>query len=170
MAHYDADRRSLAVSAQASIAWNWPCEFFLGAHRPHWIHPGKSRPMRPAGPLFVSYRRLRERRTPYPKADTDFAVDSGGYSELSIHGRWTIPAKEYAERMTAIAVQTGRLRWAAIQDWMCEPWIIAGGRPPNGGKPVPGTMLSVLEHQARTVASLLELRSLAPSVPWSEQR
>jgi hypothetical protein len=39
-------------------------------------------------------------------------------------------------------------------DWMCEPWIC--------GK----TGLSVQEHQRRTVANYLELRSIAPELPF----
>jgi hypothetical protein len=39
-------------------------------------------------------------------------------------------------------------------DWMCEPWIVKS------------TGLSVEEHQSRTVASYLELRSLAPEQPF----
>jgi hypothetical protein len=154
------------MSAQIPLRWSWPCEFFLGTHRPHWLHPGKSRILAPSGPLFVSARRLRDRRSPYPRCDIDFAVDSGGFTELSKFGRWTIGAAGYAEQMLLLAEQTGRLRWAAIQDWMCEPWVIDGGTGPNGGKPSPGTKLSVLEHQVRTVQSLLDLRTLAPSIPW----
>lgn len=38
---------------------------------------------------------------------------------------------------------------------MCEPFMLAK------------TGLTVREHQARSVASLLQLRELAPSVPWA---
>lgn len=48
----------------------------------------------------------------------------------------------------------GRLEWAAIQDWMCEPSIL--GR----------TGRTIKQHQALTVRSLLTLRDLAPEVPW----
>jgi hypothetical protein len=44
--------------------------------------------------------------------------------------------------------------FAAPQDWMCEPVMIK-----RAG-------LSVREHQERTVANYLELRSLAPHLPF----
>lgn len=93
-------------------------------------------------------------------------VDSGGFTELNKHGKWTIPARAYAAGVQRLSAQLGTVVWAAIQDWMCEPWIIHGGSPPGGGKPAPGTGLSIQEHQIRTVASLLELRALAPDVWW----
>lgn len=43
--------------------------------------------------------------------------------------------------------------WAAPQDWMCEPVMVER------------TGLSVREHQERTVASVVELRRLAPDLP-----
>jgi hypothetical protein len=50
--------------------------------------------------------------------------------------------------------EIGRLAWAAPQDWMCEPWIIAK------------TGLSIAEHQRRTVENYLTLRTLAPDLPF----
>lgn len=46
------------------------------------------------------------------------------------------------------------MNWAAIQDWMCEPFMLKR------------TGLSVAEHQARTVASYLDLIARAPDMPW----
>ena len=57
------------------------------------------------------------------------------------------------------------MAWAAPQDWMCEPVVLAGGRGPGGIQFV-GTNLSVREHLRRTVENLVELRSLAPEVPF----
>jgi hypothetical protein len=48
----------------------------------------------------------------------------------------------------------GKMEWAAIQDWMCEPFVIER------------TGLSVAEHQRRTVQSYLDLTRIAPEVPW----
>lgn len=45
--------------------------------------------------------------------------------------------------------------WAAIQDWMCEPWILEK------------TGLTLDEHQRRTIESLRVLRELAPEIPWA---
>ncbi len=73
---------------------------------------------------------------------------------LSLHGRWTISAEQYVAEVLRWAEAIGMLEWAAIQDWMCEPAILEK------------TGLTVIEHQRRTIASLLELRRLAPTVPW----
>jgi hypothetical protein len=120
--------------------------FYLGAHQPHWL-------WRATFPLFVSHRQLARRRSLRP-ATCRWALDSGGFTELSLHGRWVTPAGEYAAAVTAYAGQVGGLDFAAIQDWMCEPQIIER------------TGLSVREHQERTVASYLELCRIAPDLPW----
>jgi hypothetical protein len=83
-----------------------------------------------------------------------WALDSGGFTELSLHGRWITTATDYADAVDRYAAQAGRLDFAAPQDWMCEPAIIAR------------TGLTVREHQDRTVASYLELRALAPHLPF----
>lgn len=49
--------------------------------------------------------------------------------------------------------EIGHLAWAAPQDYMCEPSMVAR------------TGLSVKEHQRRTVDNLLRLRKLAPDLP-----
>ena len=73
---------------------------------------------------------------------------------MSLYGRWTISAQEYATEVRRYQDEIGLMEWAAPQDWMCEPFIVAK------------TGLSVVEHQRRTVSNLLELRTLAPDVPW----
>lgn len=119
--------------------------FYLGAHQPHWL--------RLAGfPLFVSHRQLA-RRSLRPAAGR-WALDSGGFTELSMHGQWVTPAAAYAEAVAGYAERVGGLDFAAPQDWMCEPQMISR------------TGLSVREHQDRTVANYLELRALAPDLPF----
>lgn len=120
--------------------------FYLGAHQPHWL-------WRSGYPLFISHRQLARRRS-YRPAVARWALDSGGFTELSLHGRWVTPADEYAEAVDGYARRIGRLDFASPQDWMCEPVMIER------------TGLSVREHQERTVASYLELRSLAPHLPF----
>lgn len=120
--------------------------FYTGAHQPHWL-------WRAGFPLFVSHRQLARKRQFRP-ALARWALDSGGFTELSMHGRWITPAEEYAAAVARYAGQIGRLDFASPQDWMCEPVMIAR------------TGLSVAEHQARTVASYLELRRLAPALPF----
>src|SRR5579859_3032474 len=130
--------------------------FYLGTHQPSWLwNPAAS------FPLFVSHRAL-SRYKAFRSATHGWALDSGGFTELSQYGGWrTIPAA-YAEAVARYDAEIGKLEWASPQDWMCEPWIIHGG---NGA---PGTHLSVGEHQRRTVANFLELQALWPQVSDSE--
>lgn len=81
-------------------------------------------------------------------------MDSGGFTELSLRGYWSVSAKQYTEEAYAWSEAIGGLDWAAPQDWMCEPVMLA-----KTGK-------TVLEHQERTVASVLELRALEPRIQW----
>ena len=119
--------------------------FYLGAHQPAWLAT--------AGvPLFVSHSRLAGRRA-LPRAVAPWALDSGGFTELSLHGGWRISAAQYVAAVRRYADEIGSLDWAAPQDWMCEPQVVAR------------TGLSVAEHQRRTVANLIELRELAPELP-----
>lgn len=118
--------------------------FYLGAHQPHWLAS--------AGvPLFVSHRRLTGRRT-LPRAIADWALDSGGFSELSLFGEWRTTPEDYVAAVRRYDVEIGRLSWVAPQDWMCEPVMLAR------------TGLSVQEHQDRTVANYLRLQEL-----WAAQ-
>jgi hypothetical protein len=101
----------------------------------------------------VSHRRLAARRT-LPRAAMGWALDSGGFTELRLHGAWRTTAPEYVAAVRRYRDEIGRLEWAAQQDWMCEPFIVAK------------TGLTVSEHQVRTVANYLELRGLAPDLPF----
>lgn len=122
--------------------------FWLGTHEVSWL----ARPDVPD--LFISRRRLA-RQKKWPVAVTDWALDSGGFTELNKFGRWQTSAAEYVREVRRWRWIIGRMQWAAIQDWMCEPFVIAK------------TGLSVAEHQRRTVASYGELLSLAPEIPWT---
>lgn len=119
--------------------------FYLGTHQPHWLE-------RSTAPLFVSHRRLAGRKK-LPVATTDWALDSGGFTELKLYGRWTVDEDEYCENVERF-LSIGRMQWAAPQDWMCEPDMLAR------------TGLSVREHQERTVQNYLNLRSRAPHLPF----
>ena len=120
--------------------------FYLGTHQPAWLE-------RTDVPLFINRRRLVKRKK-MPRALGRWALDSGAFSEITIHGEWSIGAVQYAAEVRRIATEIGGMLWAAIQDWMCEPHMLAK------------TGLSVREHQARTVQSLLNLRTIAPEIPW----
>lgn len=121
--------------------------FYLGAHQPSWLADFDV-------PLFVSRIRLAGRRT-LPRARCDWALDSGGFSELSLRGGWTVSAQQYVAEARRYRDEIGRMTWCAPQDWMCEPMIVAK------------TGLTVAEHQRRTVENYLDLRELAPELPWA---
>ncbi len=121
--------------------------FFLGAPNAAWLH------RHPGIPLFVSRRQMPSSK--FRPAVTDWACDSGGFTELQQFGRWTMDSHEYSVLVNRYHRNVGRLLWAAPQDWMCEPIVIHGGVA--GGQKFVGTGLSVREHQQRTVANFLEL-------------
>jgi hypothetical protein len=121
--------------------------FYLGTPEPAWLG-------RTGVPLFVSRRRLARLRQ-LPRAVGPWALDSGGFSELTAGSTWSTPARTYAAEVRRWAAEIGRLVWAAPQDWMCEPIMLRR------------TGLSVGDHQARTLASVLELRALEPALPWA---
>lgn len=117
--------------------------FYLGTDRVPWLGS--------AGvPLFISARVLGRQKS-WPRASVPWALDSGGFTELSTFGRWETTPAAYVAAVIQYIREIGRPDWCAPQDWMCEPWIVAK------------TGLSVLEHQRRTVDNLLELRSLSES-------
>jgi hypothetical protein len=119
--------------------------FFLGTHETSWLG-------RTAVPLFISHRRLARRRG-LPRALGPWALDSGGFTELSQFGAWRFTAAAYAEAVARYAEQIGNLAWAAPMDWMCEPHVLAA------------TGKTVREHQELTVASYLELAPHGPFIP-----
>lgn len=122
-------------------------KFYLGTHRPNWL----ARVDVPA--LFVSHRLLRGRRT-MPAATGTWALDSGGFTELSMFGRWEETPANYIASARRYRDEIGGLDWCAPQDWMCEPWIID-----KTGK-------TVADHQRLTIDSYLTLSSQAPDVPF----
>jgi hypothetical protein len=119
-------------------------DFWLGTHRASWLS-------KMTVPLFISHRQLTERRT-LPTALGRWALDSGGFTELKIHGRWQTTPDEYVEAVERYG-EIGGLEWAAPMDWMCEPQMLEK------------TGLSVREHQERTVQSFLDLRGRGPFIP-----
>jgi hypothetical protein len=122
-------------------------ELYCGTHEPSWL-------ARASFPLFVSHRRFAHRaargcRT-LPRARVPWALDSGGFTELSMHGAWQITPRDYCAAVARYDREIGGMEWAAPQDWMCEPAIRAR------------TGLTVADHQARTVANYLQLAALWP--------
>jgi hypothetical protein len=111
--------------------------FFLGVHMPTWL-------ARTDVDLFLSRRRLEKRKT-FPRARGSWALDSGGFTELSQFGEWLLSARDYVALVRRFSTEIGNLAWATIQDWMCEPVMIQK------------TGLTVKEHQDRTIRSYVEL-------------
>jgi hypothetical protein len=128
------------------MANNLSFQFLLGVPEPAWLK-------RSDVPLFVSYRRMRRRKT-YPRATCLWAMDSGAFTEISTHGKWTVSAKEYARHARVISDEVGNMLFAGIQDWMVEPAMIEK------------TGYDTVGHQRRTIDSFLELSYLEPSINW----
>lgn len=113
-------------------------KFYLGTHMEGWL-------ARTEVPLFLSRRRLTSRKT-LPVAQGRWALDSGGFTELSMYGGWRTSEHEYATDVLRFHEEVGNLDWVAPMDWMCEPHMLAK------------TGLTVAEHQRRTVDNYSRLR------------
>jgi hypothetical protein len=121
-------------------------KFYLGTHMPSWLGHVDV-------PLFVSRRRLVAYRR-LGRHKPGYAIDSGGFSELSLHGRWTITVAQFIRECRTWIRMIGKPDFIASMDWMCEPFILE-----KTGK-------TLSEHQALTVESYLQLKELAPDLPW----
>jgi hypothetical protein len=122
-------------------------KFYLGAHMPSWLP-------RVDVPLFVSHRRLTDRRT-LPRAVGRWALDSGAFSEVALHGEFTTTPADYVTAVRRYRDEIGGLDWAAPQDHMCEPWVLAKSRIAS----------TVPAAQEWTVNNYLTLRTLADDLP-----
>jgi hypothetical protein len=120
--------------------------FYLGAHHADWLG-------RAGVPLFVSRATLARLRK-LPRASAPWALDSGGFTELLLHGGWRGGARAYAADARRFRDEVGLLDFAAPQDWMCEPAMLQR------------TGLTVEKHQELTTTNYLELMTIAPDVPW----
>lgn len=120
--------------------------FYLGTHEPVWLD-------RTEVPLCVSFaRKHRFRRN--LRARGRWMLDSGAFSEIARCGRFQTEPQAYAHWAEEIGESVGGIDHAAIQDWMCEPFMLQK------------TGLSLRQHQLRTVQSYLDLKAIAPSIPW----
>lgn len=94
--------------------------FYLGTHMDGWLaHVGV--------PLFVSHRRLARRKT-LPRARSGWALDSGGFSELSLYGEWRTTAEDYVAAVSGMTVRSassnGRPGWTGCVRRTC--WLAQG--------------------------------------------
>lgn len=120
-------------------------KFYLGAPMPSFLWFGKINV-----PLFISVRRLRRYKN-LRKATTEWSMDSGGFTELSTYGRWTVDHIQYIDEIQKIESEIGNINFISQQDWMCEPFIVAK------------TGLSVKEHQIRTIDNYIKLKTALPN-------
>ena len=121
--------------------------FYLGTHEPSSLRDSTI-------PLFISHRRLHHRRT-LPTANTNWALDSGAFSEIAQHGHFTTTPTQYINAIRRYRDHIGQLDWAAPQDHMTEPWILARSEIAS----------TVAEAQAWTTHNYLTLRALNPTLP-----
>ena len=103
-------------------------------------------------PLFISINRLKRRKKKEFKQLGRIAIDSGGFTELGMHGKWTSTADEYVEELQRLMDLGLKIDWASPQDWMCEDVMLKK------------TGLSVLQHQWRTVENFMKLRELTNEI------
>lgn len=102
-------------------------------------------------PILVNYGRLRDTRT-LPVARAPWVLDSRGFNEIRQHGRWTIDPAAYVADCRRFRDAIGHLEWVAPQDW------------PAARVMLDRTGLPEVEHLRRTVASVVQLRALAPDL------
>lgn len=150
--------------------------FYLGIHRAIWM----SRPEFADVPVFISRvnffdTRSGKYRREFPRAAGRYAIDSGGFSELQKHGRWTTTPEAYIAFLRRAWRDSGPFDFAAPMDHMCEPVVIHGGV--FKGVVFAGTRQFIDPqhkltddelvhiHQKTTVDNYLHLRALAPDLP-----
>lgn len=81
----------------------------------------------PAGIRFcLSHRRLarRDRKAPFPRTTHRWMLDSGSFGYCNA-GEPLPSAASYVAALRRYDREIGNLDWAAQQDRMCEPWMLA---------------------------------------------
>lgn len=129
-------------------------KFYLGTHIVNWLWTDKTN-----HPIFISNRQLRKYKTLKP-AQTTWSLDSGGFTELNMYGKWETTPAIYIADIYRYTQEIGSLDWAAPQDWMCEPQVLK-----KTGK-------TIEEHQKLTVENWITLKNLTPtsqlSLPYKD--
>lgn len=121
--------------------------FWLGTDRANWL---ETVPF----DLFVSHRILAKRKTLPGRPQGQWALDSGGFTEINLYGNWKTGVNEYIEATERYMTEIPGMVFASPQDWMCEPSVRK-----RTGK-------TTREHQALTVENYLQLqRSGLPFIP-----
>lgn len=125
-------------------------KFYLGTHLAYWLRTSEHS-------LFVSRRRLC-RYKKLPQALSSWCLDSGGFTELSQYGMWTITPQEYVAEVRRYYDEVGKMDWAAPMDAMCEPWVLEKSKNWLGG--------TVQAHQMWTVQNFITLMEIAGGLPF----
>ncbi len=120
--------------------------FFLGTHVIPWLAKVKF-------PIFISRRQLYKRKT-FPESQCEWSLDSGGFTELNMYGKWSISYKTYANEVERYKNEINGMRWASSMDWMCESFVLKK------------TGLSVKKHQTKTVSNFLDLKNYKPDIQF----
>jgi hypothetical protein len=103
-------------------------KFFTGMH-----HPSDADKV---GAAFVSVKRLLGRRRNFPVGD--WIMDSGAFTEIAAHGRYTTTVGAYACEIRRWR-RCGNLLAAVAQDYMCETMMLEK------------TGLTIANHQRLTI-------------------
>ena len=155
MGHVQPMAHARMASKQLTLPFCAVPEFYLGISQFEWLRREELRDVN----VFLSMRRLYERRN-LPRGNlARIAFDSGAFKQLQLYGKWDLSAAQFADRCLALKRHFGKQAlWFSPQDWMCERLVISGGRTKDGV--FVGTGLSVEEHQRRTVDNYIALRDL----------
>lgn len=129
--------------------------FYLGIQSLNWLWDERFE----AVPLFVSHHRLQTRKTPFPRARTVYAIDSGAYTHLTRHGRWVETPEQYVASLRRYWAELGPFEFAGQQDSICQPEVRHHIATVTGEEP------TVEALQADTVANYLRLVEIAPDLP-----
>lgn len=114
-------------------------KFFTGLHQPSDAQHFDA--------AFISVNRLRTRKGALP-AGGPWIMDSGAFSELARHGRYTSTPQEYAAEVRRWASNGSAPLLAAVtQDWMVEPAMLQK------------TGLTVADHQRLTIERFDQIKT-----------
>lgn len=89
--------------------------FYLGTHKAQWLG-------RTAVPLFISHRTLHARKT-LPRALGPWALDSGGFTEISLKGHWGPDDQAYADAVLRYQAEIGQFAFASTRDLFINPVV-----------------------------------------------
>ena len=77
--------------------------FYTGSHHPSWLWSAAV-----DFPLFVSHRALAKVRK-LRRSTRRWALDSGGFTELSTYGEWRTTPREYVQAVARYVHEIGQL-------------------------------------------------------------